>query len=268
MKWTRPVFLLHDRREIQAAQTTPPVGDPGQVALEARGLCCAGCFENVDFELRGEKFWALQGSWAQAVPSWPWHSLACGPSRAASCAWGASPVKLRSVRTPSAWGLPTCRKTGLRKGFSCPSPLCVTWLSPTLGQSAAVAAFLDKHRAARETDNWIQTLSIATDSREAAAQKLSGGQPTKGGVAKWLALKPDILILNGPTVGVDIGAKQDIYDLLRRYAGEGMSILIASDDVREVETLCNRVLVLRGGRVSRFLTGAEITQTSLTEAAI
>ena len=60
----------------------------------------------------------------------------------------------------------------------------------------------------------------------------------------------------------------DIYDLLRRYAGEGMSILIASDDVREVETLCNRVLVLRGGRVSRFLTGAEITQTSLTEAAI
>lgn len=87
-------------------------------------------------------------------------------------------------------------------------------------------------------------------------------------MAKWLAIKPDILILNGPTVGVDIGAKQDIYDLLRRYAGEGMSILIASDDVREVETLCNRVLVLRGGRVSRFLTGAEITQTSLTEAAI
>lgn len=71
-------------------------------------------------------------------------------------------------------------------------------------------------------------------------------------LAKWLAIKPDILILNGPTVGVDIGAKQDIYDLLRRYAGEGMSILIASDDVREVETLCNRVLVLRGGRVSRF----------------
>ena len=99
-------------------------------------------------------------------------------------------------------------------------------------------------------------------------KQLSSGMKSRLAFSIACLVKPDILILNGPTVGVDIGAKQDIYDLLRRYAGEGMSILIASDDVREVETLCNRVLVLRGGRVSRFLTGAEITQTSLTEAAI
>lgn len=156
----------------------------------------------------------------------------------------------------------------LTEGLFMPQSIVRNVAITHLGTVSRRGGLLNKHRAARETDNWIQTLSIATDSRETAAQKLSGGNQQKVVLAKWLAIKPDILILNGPTVGVDIGAKQDIYDLLRRYAGEGMSILIASDDVREVETLCNRVLVLRGGRVSRFLTGAEITQTSLTEAAI
>lgn len=255
-------------REIQAAQTTPPVGDPGQVALEARGLCCAGCFENVDFELRRGEILGIAGQLGSGRTELAMALFGLRPITGGELRVGGKPVKLRSVQDAQRLGFAYVPEDRLTEGLFMPQSIVRNVAITHLGAVSRLGGLLDKHRAARETDNWIQTLSIATDSREAAAQKLSGGNQQKVVLAKWLAIKPDILILNGPTVGVDIGAKQDIYDLLRRYAGEGMSILIASDDVREVETLCNRVLVLRGGRVSRFLTGAEITQTSLTEAAI
>ena len=68
-------------------------------------------------------------------------------------------------------------------------------------------------------------------------------------MARWLQNKPQILILNGPTVGVDIGAKFDIHELLRELARSGMAIIIISDDLREVKNVCSRVLVMREGEI-------------------
>lgn len=128
--------------------------------------------------------------------------------------------------------------------------------------------FYNKKAAEEETQRWIDTLSIAPDNRNNLAQKLSGGNQQKVVLAKWLACNPSILILNGPTVGVDIGAKQDIYDLLNKYASEGMSIIIASDDILEIKKLCNRVIIMKGGRINAVLCGEEVTEEALVEASI
>ena len=68
-------------------------------------------------------------------------------------------------------------------------------------------------------------------------------------LAKWLACKPDVLVLNGPTVGVDIGSKHDIHRILQRLANEGMAVIIISDDLPEVLQNCSHLLIMKDGRI-------------------
>ena len=68
-------------------------------------------------------------------------------------------------------------------------------------------------------------------------------------MAKWLSLDLKVLLLNGPTVGVDIGAKYDIYTLTKKLAAQGLAVIIISDDIREVLMNCNRVLIMRQGHL-------------------
>ncbi len=93
-------------------------------------------------------------------------------------------------------------------------------------------------------------MAIATPNPENACSTLSGGNQQRIVLAKWLACNPDVLVLNGPTVGVDIGSKHDIHAILQRLANEGMAIIIISDDLPEVLQNCSRLLVLKAGRVA------------------
>ena len=86
-------------------------------------------------------------------------------------------------------------------------------------------------------------------------------------LGRWLAGGARILILDEPTVGVDVGAKADIYQLLRRLAGAGAAILIVSSDMEEVLAIADRVVVMAQGRVSRTFTGHEATQNPILSAA-
>ena len=86
-------------------------------------------------------------------------------------------------------------------------------------------------------------------------------------LARWLANDLKILILNGPTVGVDIGSKYDIHGLLRSLAAKGLGIMVISDDLPELMTCCNRIVVMRDGRIVRELKTSETTEAKLGEIA-
>lgn len=79
-------------------------------------------------------------------------------------------------------------------------------------------------------------------------------------MAKWLACNPDVLVLNGPTVGVDIGSKHDIHAILQSLANRGMAIIIISDDLPEVLENCSRLMVLKDGRVAAELDPASTSE--------
>jgi len=112
---------------------------------------------------------------------------------------------------------------------------------------------------------WISDLQIATPSEKTAVQWLSGGNQQKTVLAKWLAANAKILILNGPTAGVDIGAKMDIHQKIRQLAEKGMGMLIISDDIPELIQTCSRIFVMhRGELIDEFATG-EIDETHLVQ---
>ena len=108
---------------------------------------------------------------------------------------------------------------------------------------------INRKNKRQEIDNWVKRLSIATPNPDNDANTLSGGNQQRIVLAKALAQELDVLILNGPTVGVDIGSKHDIHAILQELANEGLAVIIISDDLREVITNCSRLLIMRGGKI-------------------
>lgn len=117
--------------------------------------------------------------------------------------------------------------------------------------------------------SWVKELSIKINDPADNMRTLSGGNAQKCVLAKWLSLENlKVLILNGPTVGVDIGAKYDIYKLTKRLAADGLAVIIISDDIREVLSNCNRVLVMRQGRLVEERMTSELDEASLSALSV
>ena len=112
---------------------------------------------------------------------------------------------------------------------------------------------------------WKEKFAIKTDDVRKFASTLSGGNQQKIVLSKWLSNDLDVLILNGPTVGVDVGAKQDIHALVHDLANEGLAVIIISDDLSEVVVNCSRVLVMKDGSMVGEMTGEDITEENILE---
>ena len=114
----------------------------------------------------------------------------------------------------------------------------------------------------------VRLLAIRTDGTALPAGSLSGGNQQKLVIGKWLMMAPRILLLNDPTRGIDVGTKQEIYQLLRQLAEGGAAILFYSTDYDELVGCCDRVLVMYDGAIKRELAGAEITEHALVSSAL
>ena len=100
---------------------------------------------------------------------------------------------------------------------------------------------------------WINNLKIKTPSADLPASSLSGGNQQRVVLAKWLATNLKLFILDGPTIGIDIASKKNIHDIIRDFAREGVGIILISDEIQEVLQHCNRVLVMREGRIEAVI---------------
>ncbi len=114
----------------------------------------------------------------------------------------------------------------------------------------------------------VEQMQIKAPDVGAAVSTLSGGNQQKVVLGKWLMTKPGIILLNDPTRGIDVGTKQEIYKLMRALADQGAAIVFYSTDYAELIGCCDRVLVLYGGRITRELAGAELTEHELISSAL
>jgi ribose transport system ATP-binding protein len=126
---------------------------------------------------------------------------------------------------------------------------------------------VDRKAERRLADDFIQRLSIRTPSREQAVMNLSGGNQQKVILGKWLAIHPRILLLDEPTRGIDVGAKAEIYHLLRELSLRRVAIVMASSELPELLELCHRIVVMREGRQAAVFSREEATQEKILHAA-
>jgi ribose transport system ATP-binding protein len=122
--------------------------------------------------------------------------------------------------------------------------------------------------AERKVVDWsIKELSIKTAGGDAPITSLSGGNQQKCIIARWLLVEPRLLLLDEPTRGIDVGAKSEIYQLIRRLAGQGRAILMTSSELPELLAVADRIIVLCEGRITAEIPRAEATEESIMHAA-
>ncbi len=130
------------------------------------------------------------------------------------------------------------------------------------------SAVINRAEEEQLADSFVKSLGIKTQSDLDAASSLSGGNQQKVLLAKWLATKPKVVILDEPTRGVDVGSKAEIHRLVFELAQSGVAVLVISSDLPEVIALANRVLVVRQGTIAEELTGDKISQEAILRAAL
>ncbi|TGB77182.1 sugar ABC transporter ATP-binding protein [Escherichia sp. E4702] len=126
---------------------------------------------------------------------------------------------------------------------------------------------VDSRRCQQTSEEQVKALRIKTPNLEQAALNLSGGNQQKIIIARWVCKDTDILIFDEPTRGIDVGAKLEIYELMNRLVAKGKSIIMISSELPEVLGMCDRILVMRSGRVTGELSAKEATQEKIMQYA-
>ncbi len=126
---------------------------------------------------------------------------------------------------------------------------------------------IDKHKEITVSEKYRKELTIKTASIDTEVKTLSGGNQQKVSLAKWLMSKPEVLILDEPTRGIDVGAKFEIYTLMNTLVEQGMSIIMISSELPEVLGMSDRLYVVSGGGIAGEMSGAEATQESIMQLA-
>ena len=127
---------------------------------------------------------------------------------------------------------------------------------------------LDLGAERADVQKWTDRVGLSPPDPERPLNLFSGGNQQKVVLAKWLRNRPDVLLLDEPTQGVDVGAKASIYTLIADAAKDGSAILICSSDMKELVLLCDRVLVMRDGRIAATLDGPSLTEANLVSASL
>ena len=135
-------------------------------------------------------------------------------------------------------------------------------------KSVLSKGFINKKKESDLAQGYKEKLDIKIHSVNQAASTLSGGNQQKVVLAKWLNTTADIIIMDEPTRGIDVGAKHEIYKLMFELIKQGKSIILISSEMLEITSLCDRVLVMKGGVIAAELTGDEITGDNIMKYAL
>ena len=175
-----------------------------------------------------------------------------------------SPVKIDSPRDAVRHGLAFCSEDRKSEGIL-PNLSVRENLIFALQGKRGVFRAISRTEQNQLCDHYIKALRIKTADAETPIKNLSGGNQQKVLLARWLATKPALIILDEPTRGIDIGAKQEIEQLIAKLRDDGLAVLFISSEIDEVVRNCSRVLVLRERRLAGEVTGTELSTEHLMQ---
>ena len=251
-------------RELRAQTPAHLARDLGPVRLTAKNLSSPGKFSAIDLTVRAGEIVGLAGI------------VGAGRSEVVQALFGLDPAATGEIRVNDralplgsldhalAAGLglvPEDRKRqGLVLGLNCRENTALAAL-PMLTRFGVVR----RTRETALTARYATRLRVKTPSMESLTAGLSGGNQQKIALAKWLARDCDVLLIDEPTRGVDVGAKAEIYQLLDELACEGKALLVVSSELPELIGLCRRILVMRQGALVGELPRADFSEAALMQ---
>ena len=154
------------------------------------------------------------------------------------------------------------RSTGILGGLSVRENACIANLHSYLRWG-----LLSDKKMMKDADSVIRSMHVKTPSQKTKIKNLSGGNQQKVILGRWLLTNPDVLLLDEPTRGIDVGAKYEIYELIIDLARQGKGVLIVSSEMPELMGICDRIIVMSGGRIAGEVDGRNCTQEEIMTLA-
>jgi rhamnose transport system ATP-binding protein len=239
----------------------------GEVALRVSGLTRAGVFRDVSFEVRRGEIVALAGLVGAGRTEVARALFGLDRAEAGEVLIDGRRVEIGSPHEAMDRGLAYVPEDRHDQGLILDFSIAANVSLPVLGLISRLLGVIDRGRERALASEYSQKLQVRATGVDQLAAGLSGGNQQKVVIAKWLATKPTVLILDEPTRGIDIGAKAEVHRIISRLAAEGMAILLISSELPEVVAMADRVVVLQEGQVAASLSRAEATQERIMMAA-
>lgn len=241
-------------------------GKPGEVILKVDGLTGRGGFENVSFELRRGEILGMAGLIGAGRTEVARAIFGVEPATAGTIEVKGQPVAITSPEQAIRLGIAYVPEDRHAHGIIPPMNLVANISLPMLDEYA-VGGWLKGKMERSAALQSARLMEVRANNMLQTAGELSGGNQQKVLLAKWLATNPDILILDEPTRGIDVGTKAAVHALMNKLAGQGMAILMISSELPEVLGMSDRILVMREGNVTAQLSRAEATQEKILHFA-
>lgn len=267
----------YDSAAITRAMTGRDLAEAGPVArdfsgeaplLEVRELTLPGAFEDVSFDVHAGEVVGVTGLLGSGRTEIAEALFGILPATSGTVRVNGTQVRLRSVQDAVRAGIGYVPADRLTQGVFLDQSIARNIMAGSVDRLSGRAGLLDTKRAEETVTAMSADLRIKMASADAPVRSLSGGNQQRVVLAKWLARNPHVLILNSPTVGVDVGSKHEILELLRGKSAEGMGVVVISDDVPELVAVCHRVLVVRSGRIVDEMVGDRLNEQAILKELV
>jgi ABC-type sugar transport system ATPase subunit len=252
-------------REPPARVDRPPVATGAPPALAVSNLSRPPWFELISFEIRPGEILGLFGLVGSGRTELLETLFGAERPATGTMAMNGRAVAPASVRAGMRAGLALVPEDRQRLGLHFDLPLSDNLALPRAVKTGVRR--IDAEAEARLSRAEVAALAIKAPTIAVRPGALSGGNQQKVVAGRWLATAPTVLLLDEPTKGVDVGAKFEIHNIIRRRAAEGLACLVVSSDLPEVLALADRILVMREGRLRGELDGAQATEEAVMQLA-
>jgi simple sugar transport system ATP-binding protein len=220
------------------------------VVLEVSRLSRAGHYADIDLTVHAGEILGITGLLGSGRTELALSLFGMNPPDSGEIRIEGRKVELKTNREAIENGIAYVSEDRLTLGLVLEQPISSNLVLTVLEQLAGPGGLTSPARRAETVRRWVSDLAIKVSNPENPVKTLSGGNQQRVVLAKWMATKPRLLILDSPTVGVDISAKDGIYEIVKRLAAEGVAIILISDEIPEVLYHTHRVLIMRAGRLT------------------
>ena len=239
----------------------------GEVALSVRGLCAGSRVRDVSFEVRRGEILGLAGLIGSGRTETLRAIFGAQPRKEGEIHVDGQAVDIRSPADAVRAGIALAPEDRKQDALLLAHSIKVNTTLNTLPRHAGPCGWLDRQAETKSAERLARQLGVRCASLEQAVGELSGGNQQKVVMARWLARAGGVFLFDEPTRGIDVAAKEAIYQLLRDLAGAGKALVVVSSELPELMLLCHRILVMCRGRIAAEFSAGQYSAEKITQAA-
>ncbi|MGY6550194.1 MAG: sugar ABC transporter ATP-binding protein [Roseinatronobacter sp.] len=264
----RVAELMTNRRLDQSRYRAAALTPARDVAprLRVAALTQPGAYQQISFDLAPGEILGITGLLDSGRNALALALAGLAPPQSGRVTLDGQPVDLSQPANTIAAGIAYVPEDRLAEGLFLEKSISDNATMAVLGTLRNALGMLSPKRARGLARQTVADLKIAAPDVRAAVGSLSGGNQQRVLIGRWLAAAPRVLVLHGPTVGVDVGSKDTIFRIIQAQAEAGMSVVIVSDDIPELIQNCDRIAVMRAGDLATIFDGAKVQPSEIYAA--